>query len=973
MKKIICLALAMLFFQLAAAAKDNNSGVKRDHLLWILIENSFTGQAIRDSISATLMLDDSTAIDTTRSIMTNDGYSCFIFKVTREDKRYIVKMESDDYARKYTNFDIHFGSRQTRFITRPVKLRRLAMSEKMQKLGEVVVQSTKMKFYHHGDTLVYNADAFNLAEGSMLDALIRQLPGAELKDNGRIYVNGKFVESLMLNGNDFFKGKNEILLDNLPAYMVKQVKVYDKESDLSKFMGKKMDEGSYVMDVNLKRQYSIGWIGNAEVGGASTFSAQKDDRYRTRLFLTRFTPQSRISLYGTMNNISENRKPGQNGEWSPQDLSGGIQTLKMAGLDYAVNEKHQRYNLNGNVSISYGNQDKSTRRSLTTFLPDGDTYQHSWNDDYIKDLELSTYHQLRFEFGSPSVDFLSFEPSFNYSRINSDGNLLSGTFNEDVSSQDNLRDSLETFDDGSYLRRLIMNRQQKLTKSSMKKYSGGLYARNYYKISNTDDALVIDNNINGSYQSNETFDRRSIFYQSQAEDYVNRYQQQPRHEFSNNFSATYNLVLSGFNNFIISPSYRLYYSYQHQRSSLYRLDLLSPEGDHEELGWLPSTQDALLRTIDGGNSYEMWEYGRDHWLSLECFLRESIGNGYLNINAKARVVRYDGDMQFHGIIDSHVEEKTWLPRPELNIDWLTSKRMHKFTLHYDMQSWHPLLWNKLNTTFDSDPLNIWKGNDDIKNSYQHQAWIYYTSDQWMKEKHRMLNATLGWLVISHASATAVYYDKSTGARTSQPTNLEGNWRTWFNATYATPLDKAKKVMLNTTTEFNYWNNVDLVTVNSTTPTRSSVHNLWSRENISLDADFGQQHVGIVGRLTYSNVTSSRTGFSNIHAWEFKYGANTRLHLPALFQLSTDITMYCRRGYNDHAMNTSDLVWNARITRPLWHNRLVASLDAFDILGQLSNISYSINAQGRTETWVNSIPQYLMFSIMYKLSLDPKKK
>ncbi len=45
-----------------------------------------------------------------------------------------------------------------------------------------------------GDTLVYDASAFNLPEGSMLDDLIRQLPGAELRENGEILVNGRKVD-----------------------------------------------------------------------------------------------------------------------------------------------------------------------------------------------------------------------------------------------------------------------------------------------------------------------------------------------------------------------------------------------------------------------------------------------------------------------------------------------------------------------------------------------------------------------------------------------------------------------------------------------------------------------------------------------------------------------------------------------------------------------------------------------------------
>jgi hypothetical protein len=79
-------------------------------------------------------------------------------------------------------------------------------------LDEVAVKATKVKFYHQGrHPIVYNADAFQLGEGSMLDALIRQLPGAELGIRmDSIYVNGKFVESLiLLNGKDFFRGRQQ--------------------------------------------------------------------------------------------------------------------------------------------------------------------------------------------------------------------------------------------------------------------------------------------------------------------------------------------------------------------------------------------------------------------------------------------------------------------------------------------------------------------------------------------------------------------------------------------------------------------------------------------------------------------------------------------------------------------------------------------------------------------------------------------
>lgn len=141
------------------------------------------------------------------------------------------------------------GKREYSRELKPVLLKRMKQID----LDEVTVTATKVKFYNKGDTLVYNADAFQLAEGSMLDALIRQLPGAELRDNGQIFVNGRFVEDLLLNGKDFFKGNNQIMLDNLPTYLVKDVKVYDKLGKNSEFLGHEMaGDKRYVMDINLK-------------------------------------------------------------------------------------------------------------------------------------------------------------------------------------------------------------------------------------------------------------------------------------------------------------------------------------------------------------------------------------------------------------------------------------------------------------------------------------------------------------------------------------------------------------------------------------------------------------------------------------------------------------------------------------------------------------------------------------------------
>jgi hypothetical protein len=73
------------------------------------------------------------------------------------------------------------------------------------------------------------------------------------------------------------------------------------------------------------------------------------------------------------------------------------------------------------------------------------------------------------------------------------------------------------------------------------------------------------------------------------------------------------------------------------------------------------------------------------------------------------------------------------------------------------------------------------------------------------------------------------------------------------------------------------------------------------------------------------------------------------------------------------MNTDDLVWNGELSRSLFNEKLTLKLTAFDLLHQLSNKQYSVNAQGRTETWNNCIPRFVMISAAYRLNIMPNRK
>ena len=73
----------------------------------------------------------------------------------------------------------------------------------------------------------------------------------------------------MVNGQEFFAGNPKLALENLPAYTVNKIKVYNKAGIKSRLMERNMGDNTYVMDVRLKREYATGYMGDLEVGGGT--------------------------------------------------------------------------------------------------------------------------------------------------------------------------------------------------------------------------------------------------------------------------------------------------------------------------------------------------------------------------------------------------------------------------------------------------------------------------------------------------------------------------------------------------------------------------------------------------------------------------------------------------------------------------------------------------------------------------------
>lgn len=871
----------------------------------------------------------------------------------------------------------------------------LDKAPKTHVLNGVTVKATKVKFYQKGDTLVYDADAFQTAEGSMLDALIKQLPGVELNDNGEIFVNGRKVESLMLNGEHFFKGHNEVLLQNLPAYMVKHVKSYEKAGNMSQIMGKDMGDKELVMDVVLKKQYQIGWIGNVEGGLGSK------DRYLARLFALRFTPRTRLAFYGNLNNLNDTRKPGENSSWTPDNMPSGLLATKKGGVDILLKFKDGLSKWEGNAEVVHTDLDSRTDRSGETFLNNGDVFSRARTVSKNRDFSLSTNHKLTL-MDKMGMFFTTISPKFVYKKYNSLSEGVAMSFNQNPASiaTPALIDSV--YSASSNIARTVINRNLNNSKQDGHRWSVDLGNETFFKFDGLRQLSIRprfsyaqsaadnwrQNQIDYPNAQSATTNAAATSYNNVAApvNTVNRY---TRTSPANKLEAGGELMYIRYLNDDINVRlrYDLGYNRTHDLGRSYMLNLLDGWDDlrAHPIGMLPSEQEYSL-CLDRQNSEDKIASSLIQTPALVFAfgkMLESKADPQKGKKAKMTNLTLIIDLPVafsHDRLDYTRAAYSGITRrnnaffnPSLTHEIQFNNFCDDIKIHYDITHKTPSMVYALNILNDADPLNIYYGNEHLKNTTLHHATIEYYHHNQQKNLHYALNAAYD---ISHNDIAMGYvYDKSTGIRTYAPDNVSGNYRLSLDFNYYRPLDKKNDLTLENRAHWHMTHGVDLVgTDTGAAPGVSSVLSNWFSDRLKLDYKVCRQvTVGAKGFVSYAHSHSQRQDFDNVSLWDFNYGLTSLISLPLQFQLSTDFTIYSRRGYANSHSNTNDVVWNARLTKSFPKQGLTLALDGFDILGNLSNISYVLNSQGRTETYRNSLPRYVMFHAIFHFNRQPKKR
>lgn len=816
------------------------------------------------------------------------------------------------------------------------------------------------------DTFVYNASAYRTPEGSVVEELVKRLPGAQVSDDGTITINGKEVKKVLVDGKEFMTGDTQTALKNLPTSIIDKIKAYDEKSDLAKVTGIDDGEEQTVLDFGIKKGMNKGVFGNVDA------SVGTHDRYAERLMGALFKDKTRVMLMGNLNNVNDRGFPGGGGGGRFGRGAQGLNTSKMAGANFNL-EPSSKLKLDGSVRWNHSNGDKRTEQSVENFVSTAGSFSNSLNQNYTRSNSWDA--RLRLEWTPDTMTNIMFRPSFSYSK--SDG-LTSGTsasYNDDPYSyvSDPLsQEAISIMDENG----LMVNHRENssisysdnLSVGAMLQFNRKLNSKGRNATLRTDirygegDSKSLSTSNVHLYQVEDAFGNDSTYQ-------TNRFNTTPTKTLNYSVQFTYSEPI--FRAMFLQLSYK--FNYKYNKSDRSTFDFSDIDGnvfagvDNVYRGWdnyLSRLDNPLDNYLD--ESLSRYSEYKNYIHGIQLMLRVIREKYRLNVGVMVQPQKTRFIQRYQGINTDTVRNVVNVT-PTLDFRYRFSK-LSNLRINYRGTTSQPSMTDLLDIRDDSDPLNITMGNPGLKPSFTNTLRLFFNN--YTQEHQRATMVHLNYSNTRNSISNMVTYDEQTGGRTTRPENINGNWNISGALMFNTALDSVGYWTISTFTNVRYNNYVGYLALDQYS---------GSRKNTTKTTTLGEQltasfrnswlEVSLDGSVDYTHTRNLLQSQNNLDTWQFAYGGYASVYMPWGMSLSTDLHQNSRRGYNDSSMNTNELIWNLQLSQSfLKGNALTVSLQLYDILHEQSNFSRTINAMQRSDTRYNSINSYAMLHAVYRVNL-----
>lgn len=829
-------------------------------------------------------------------------------------------------------------------------------------LKGAVVTAMAQKVTLKEDTFVYNSAAYRTPEGSVVEELVKRLPGAEVSDDGTIKINGKEVKKILVDGKEFMTGDTKTALKNLPTSIIDKIKAYDEKSDLSKVTGIDDGEEQTVLDFNVKKGMNKGLMSNIDLGIGNK------DRYSARGMGGYFNSNNRFMLFGNANNTSD-RGFGGGGPRRGFGGGNGLNASKMLAVNYNYEEKN-KFKFNTSLRWNHSDGDVWSRRSSENFMGSSSSFSNSLNQNFSR--SDSWNGNIRLEWMPDTMTNILFRPSISWTTNDSRSTGISASYNQDPYqyTEDPLSDEgIEKMDEVD----AVINRQKSVSLSNSKNnnISGMLQLNRKLNNKGRNVTLRMDAKYTDKDSKSISLQNAHLYLVQTAAGLdstyqTNRYNLTPSKDYSYSAQATYSEPL--WKATFLQFSYKFTYSYSKSDRSTYDFSKYSFDGINPEYGaW-----GNYLGRLDGGlgdyrdDKLSRYSEYRNYTHDIQVMMRFVRQKYNLNFGVMIQPQRSKFIQDYQGKYVDTVRTVTNVS-PTLDFRYRFSK-MSNLRVNYRGTTSQPSISQLLNIVDDSDPLNVSMGNPGLKPSFTQNFRLFYNN--FVQNHNKGVMTYINFSTTSNSISNKVTYDASTGGRITKPENINGNWNVMGVFMFNCSIDSTGVWNINTGTNLGYNHYVSYLSLDKSQDSqKNTTQNTTWNERLSLSYRNDWLELSLDGTLAYNHAKNKLQPNSNLDTWQFSYGPSMTLTAPWGTSLNTSLSCSSRRGYSDASMNTDEFVWNAQLSQGFLKGKpLTVMLQFYDLLHQQSTFSRAISSVSRTDTEYNAINSYAMLHVVYRMNL-----
>lgn len=807
----------------------------------------------------------------------------------------------------------------------PVNVGKLELSDGAIELGEAVVIGKAPEVTVRNDTVEYNADSYKVTEGSVLEDLLKKMPGVEVDSEGKITVNGKEVKKVMVDGKEFFSDDPKVASKNLPAKMIDKLQVLDKKSDMAQMTGFDDGEEETVINLTVKPGMKQGWFGNAYGGYGSK------DRYEGNAMVNRFVNNDQITFMGGANNTNNmgfsdlastmfSGMGGGGGRRGGFGAGSGITSSGNAGLNFSKEFKPDKLTLGGNTRYSHSDNDARSKSDRQNILPgDSSSYDNSEAMSRTKSDNFGV--DFRLEWKPDTMTQLIFRPSFSFSHSMNDNF-------SDATTLDNERDTVNTNKSSNYSESNGYNLNASIDFSRKLNNKGRVFS------------ATLSGGNSDSYS--DGMNRSDIVYFNQTDALKNSIIDQ-RSRYDNkgfNYRAYVSWVEPiGHNNFI-QATYSISQRKQEALKNVYNQDA-----------------DGIYNVLDSAYSQSY----RNNFISQRASLSFKSQRAKFNYTIGLNLdPSYSSSENFVGDTTlSKITRKVVNLSPMAQFNYMFDKRTN-LRIMYNGRTSQPSMTQLQPVADISDPTNITIGNPDLNPRYTNNVFIRF--QQFTPEKQRafMIMANGSYIINDIVSYTS--YNQETGVKTTTYKNVNGNYSGNVRMMLNTPL-KNKKFSINSMTMASFANSNGYINEEKNTN-----RNLILSERGGIDFRSSYLDLGVNGNIRYNATSNSLQKENNQNTFNYGAGSYTTIYLPLNFKIESDVNWSTNSGYGD-GFKQNEVLWNASASKSfLKNNQGTLRFKIYDILQQRSNISRSITASYIQDSEYNTLGSYFMVHFIYRFSI-----